>query len=96
MDILPLVWTENKLKEISMNEEEKLGLFKEEFVKGYVDRHLDRLLDLRNAIQSAESFDGINDLMKKEYEFIRAEFELTPKPEIEPETKNEDKKADMS
>lgn len=73
---MPLVRTENKLKEVFMNEEEKLVLFKEEFIKDYVDRHLDALLDLRNAVQKAENFEEVHVLMAKEGESIRIEFGL--------------------
>ena len=79
-----------------MNEEKELVQFKEEFVKGYVDPYLDRLLDLRNAIQSAESYDEIRGLMEREQEFIKAEFgivKLKPKKE---EEKNATKKSDTT
>jgi len=57
-----------------MSEEKELEQFKEQFIKGYINLYLDRLLDLRNALRSAKSFDEVHILMKKEQEFIRAEF----------------------
>ena len=74
-----------------MNEEEKLGQAKEDFIQEYIDPYLDRLLDLRNAIRDADSFDEISDIMVKERNFIKAEFGLESK-----ETKVEDKETNLS
>jgi len=68
-----------------MSEEKDLEQFKQQFVEGYIDPYFDRLLDLRNAIKKAESFDEIRDLMEKEQDFLRREFGL-----VKAEEKNED------
>jgi len=37
----------------------ELEEFKQNFIKGYIDTYLDRLLDLRNIIKRAKTYDEI-------------------------------------
>ena len=60
-----------------MSEEKELEQFKQEFTQGYIDPYLDRLLDLRNKVKVATSFDEIRMLMEKEQEFLCKEFGVT-------------------
>lgn len=45
---------------------DELEAFKEEIIKGYVDPYLDRLLDLRNILKGAQSFNEISEALEHE------------------------------
>lgn len=47
-----------------MNKE--LEEFKENFIKGYIDPYLDRLLDLRNIIKRAQTYEEITTALDNE------------------------------
>ena len=53
-----------------MNEEEALAQFKEQFVQKYIHVSLDRLLDLKNAIQNAESMSEVDRLASAETNYL--------------------------
>jgi len=73
-----------------MSEEKELEQFKQEFIQGYVDTYLDRLLDLRNKVKVATSFDEIRTLMEKEQEFLCNEFGVSRRKDAaETEEKSE-------
>ena len=77
-----------------MNEEKELERFKKELSETYIDASFDRLLDLRNRVKNADSFEEIQTLMEREHQFLQTEFGLA-KVEEEKSKKCEDKKADM-
>ena len=54
-----------------MNEETSLEQFKEDFIKGYIDESLNRLLDLRNAIKKATTRPEIKVLLNAERAFVK-------------------------
>lgn len=61
-----------------MAEESNLEHFKAEFIKGYVDTGLDRLLDLRNAVQKSRNYDEIKVLMQAEQAFCKKFYGIPP------------------
>lgn len=53
-----------------MKEEEALAQFKEQFVQKYIHVSLDRLLDLKNAIQKAETMSEVDKLAMAETNYL--------------------------
>lgn len=54
-------------------EEQDLEKLKDNFIKDYINPYLDRLLDLRNDIQDANSFDLVRGIMRREHDFLQKE-----------------------
>lgn len=50
---------------------DELDEFKNKFIKGYIDPYLDRLLDLRNIIKSATTYDEISEALAKEKKAVQ-------------------------
>lgn len=71
-----------------MSEEEELAQFKQDFIEGYVDKYLDRLLALRYKVKHANNFDEIHELMQKEQEVIETDGFNLSKGKKSDETKN--------
>ena len=65
-----------------MAEDKDLEQFKEEFTKGYIDPHIDHLLDLRNVIKYATSYDDVRAAITQERASIVRELGLE---EVKPE-----------
>jgi hypothetical protein len=50
--------------------------FKLNFVEGYIDKSLDRLLDLRNAIKKATSIPEVKALLNAEQAYIKRYYNI--------------------
>jgi len=59
-----------------MGEDTNLGQFKQSFVEGYIDKSLDRLLDLRNAIKRATSHSEVKALLDAEQAYIKRYYNI--------------------
>jgi len=55
--------------------------FKLNFVEGYIDKSLDRLLDLRNAIKGANSIPEVKALLDAEQAYIKRYYNIEEKDE---------------
>jgi len=70
-----------------MPEEINLEQFKVEFTRDYVDRSLDRLLDLRNAVKTAQTPEAINALIHMERTTVLHDMGIEVKPRKKDATK---------
>lgn len=64
-----------------MVDEKDLEQFKTTFIQGYINTSLDRLLDLRNAVKNATTYEAIKAIMEAEQTTMRKLYGINEKVE---------------